>query len=186
MRAAAPDAVIAAWDVSPTMVEAARSRVAADGLDGVEVGCADVADLLPDKGAADAVIAINAVLSYLVTADHRRRSVRATFGLLRPGGALAAVVQQRNGRADWALWFALRGLAARTRTAHGGPGDRTNVQGDMKLLVHHYSRRELVRTFTGAGFTDLDVLSLRRWARGHGDRVPLRSPNPLMLTARRP
>ena len=186
VRSAAPEARILAWDVSPTMVEAARSYVDDARLEGVEVDSSDVADLSRSAGAADVVIAINAVLSYLTTPDHRHRSASAVFELLRAGGSLAVVVQQRNGRADWALWFALRSLATRLGLAPGGAGDRFNGQGRTRLLVHHYSKRELAQLFRAVGFADLHVQSLRQWSRGEGTRVPLRSPNPLMLLGRRP
>ena len=96
---------------------------------------------------------------------------------------MAIVVQQRNGRPDWATWFALRGLAARLGAATGEPGDRVNGHGEATLLVHHYGRAELRRMFQDAGFEHIAVESLRSWGRRAGEPVPLRSPNPLLMTA---
>lgn len=183
VRDVAPGAVIEASDISAPMIDACRRHVERTGLERIELSTAALADLSPDAGRADLVVAINAVLCYLTTDDERARGVAALADLVRPGGALAVVVQQRNGRPDWAAFFALRAVATRLGMAPGAPGDRRNDDGEAALLVHHYRPSELRTLLHGVGFTDVEILSLRAWGRRHGHRIRRRSPNPLLLTA---
>lgn len=183
VRAVAPEAEVFAWDISPAMVDRCRTFVDRAGLDGVHVEVGDLTDLEPAGTPADLVIGINAVCCYLTSRDARRRGATTMADLLRPGGAVAIVVQQRNGRPDWATWFALRALVARLGLAPGEPGDRVNGHGEDSLLVHHYGRGELRQMFTAAGFDTIHIESLRHWGRRAQEPVPLRSPNPLLMTA---
>ncbi|MFN7147890.1 MAG: class I SAM-dependent methyltransferase [Microthrixaceae bacterium] len=183
VRDIAPDAVIEASDISAPMIDACRRHVVRARLERVELSTAALEDLSPDAGRADLVVAINAVLCYLTTPRERERGVAALADLVRPGGTVAVVVQQRNGRADWAVFFALRGLATRVGLAPGATGDRRNHDGEAALLVHHYRPSELRALLLDVGFTDVEVVSLRAWGRRHGHRIRRRSPNPLLLTA---
>ncbi len=183
VRDVAPDAVIEASDISAPMIDACRRHVERAGLERIELATAALADLTPDAGRADLVVAINAVLCYLTTPQERERGAAALADLVRPGGTLAVVVQQRNGRPDWAVFFGLRALATRAGLAPGAPGDRRNDDGDAALLVHHYRPSELRALLHQAGFTDVQIVSLRAWGRRHGHRIRRRSPNPLLLTA---
>jgi SAM-dependent methyltransferase len=183
VRDVAPDAVIEASDISAPMIDACRRHVERTGMERIELSTAALADLTPDAGRADLVVAINAVLCYLTTPHERARGLSALADLVRPGGALVVVVQQRNGRPDWAAFFALRALATRVGLAPGAPGDRRNDDGEAALLVHHYRPSELRGLLHDAGFADVQVVSLRAWGRRHGHRIRRRSPNPLLLTA---
>jgi SAM-dependent methyltransferase len=185
VRAAAPDAELHAWDISEAMVDRCRRFVARSDLGAVHVRCGDLTDLPADVPPADLVVGVNAVCSYLTSATARARAAASMARLLRPGGAVAVVVQQRRGRPDWALWFAIRSFATRLRLAPGEPGDRINGHGDDRLLVHHYTARELRRMFHRAGFEEIELQSLRSWGRSRGRPVPTGSPNPLLLTAER-
>jgi hypothetical protein len=166
------------------MVQACREHVRAAGWDDVVVGRAAIEELQrPDGEAADVVVALGAVLGYATGAAARHRTMEVVAGLLRPGGALTAVVQQRHGRPDWALYFAVRSLLEHTPLLHDGVGNRRSRHGDGSVLFHHYDAEELSRLATGAGFDDVHVSSLRQWARERGARLPRRSPNPLILHA---
>jgi SAM-dependent methyltransferase len=184
VRAAAPEAAIVAFDISPAMVAAARRQVADAGLDGIEVHVGDIEDDPPrGERAADLVVATNAVLCYPIGTAARERAFAGLASLARPGAALMLVVQQRNGRPDWAAWFAGRTALARLGLLAGGPGDRRNERDGAALLVHHFGANELRRHLERAGFREPAVRSLRSWARTEGRPVPWRSPNPLVVTA---
>jgi SAM-dependent methyltransferase len=184
VRNAAPEAEILAFDISPAMVAAARREATDAGLDRVEVRVGDVAGEAPRaERAADLVVATNAVLCYPEGRAARERAFAGLASLARPGAGLMLVVQQRNGRLDWAVWFAARGVLARLGLVAGGPGDRRNVRDGAALLVHHFGAAELRGHLERAGFVDPTVRSLRSWARGEGRAVPRRSPNPLVVTA---
>lgn len=183
-RAAIPAVPIRAWDISEPMVEACRRHVVDQGLTDVDVGCRDLTELTAADGPADVVVLLNAVLCYLGDTDTRQQAAVALRALLRPGGTLAAVVHQPNGRPDWATWFAARGLLARLGLLPGGPGDRRIEHGEASMLFHHYRPAELVEMLGAAGMDDVRVQSLRSWARRTGHRIPRRSPNPLLILAR--
>jgi len=95
------------------------------------------------------------------------------------------VVHQRNGRPDWATFFALRALAARVGLTDGRAGDRRIRHDSRTMLFHHYTPAELRRLLGAGGFDDVRVRSLRSWARASGHRIPWRSPNPLLVVAAR-
>jgi SAM-dependent methyltransferase len=176
--------MIHAWDISEPMVQTCREHVRVNGWDDVVVGRAAIDELQrPDGEAADVVVALGAVLGYATDAAAREQAMAVIAGLLRPGGALTAVVQQRHGRPDWSLYFAARSLLERTPLLHDGQGNRRSRHGDGSVLFHHYDAPELSRLAAGAGFDDVRVTSLRSWARDHGARLPRRSPNPLILHA---
>lgn len=182
-RDAIPGVPIHAWDIAEPMVAACRRHIEQQGLSDISVGCRDVTALTSSDGPADVAVLLNAVLCYLVDEPTRRAAARALRSLLRPGGTVAAVVHQRNGRPDWAAWFAARALLCRAGIAAGVPGDRRIEHGDGSMLFHHYRPAELQRLFADAGFDHVRVRSLRRWAREEGHRIPLRSPDPLLVIA---
>ncbi len=173
-----------AWDISEPMVQACREHVVDSGWDDVVVGQAAIDELERPGGVpADVVIALGAVLGYGTDPPARRRTLAAIAALLRPGGGFTAVVQQRNGRPDWALYFAARSLLERTPWGSDGDGNRRSRHGSGSVLFHHYRAQELVDLVEAAGFTDVRVTSLRTWARSRDAHLPWRSPNPLILTA---
>lgn len=173
-----------AWDISGPMVQACQEHVAAAGWPDVKVGQAAIEDLeRPGGTPADVVVALGAVLGYGTDHAARRRTVAAIAALLRPGGGFAAVVQQRNGRPDWAVYFAVRSVLQHTPWVNDGDGNRRSRHGSGSVLFHHYGAGELAELVQEAGFVDVEVSSLRSWARRRGVRLPFRSPNPLILTA---
>jgi len=178
-----PSAHLHAWDVSGPMVEACRELVAQQGWGDVVVDQADVVELTAAAGPADLAILVNAVLCYVNTQERRVAAVSALHSVLRPGGALAIVVHQRNGRPDWAGYFALRALAVRFGLADGQAGDRRIRHDSRTMLFHHYTPGELRRLLAAGGFDEVHVRSLRSWARATGHRIPRRSPNPLLVVA---
>ena len=183
VRRAAPTARILAWDVAPGMVEACRRNLDGAGLGEVEVAARAAGDLAPDDGRAQLVVGLNAVLGYVVPAAERRRTVAALAAVLEPGGVLAAVVQQRRGRPDWAAWFLAHDALAAAHLIGSAPGDRWIGDDGPTVAHHHYTRRELVDLLAGAGIEPTRVGSLRRFVGPHGIRPPLRSPNPLVALA---
>lgn len=184
IRAITNARVIHAWDISEPMVQACRQHVTRSGWQDVIVNTSSIEDLeRPGGESADLVVALGAVLGYSTDESQRCRSVGRISSLLRDGGAFAGVVQQRNGRPDWALYFAARSLLERTPWCNHGIGNRRSRHGSGSVLFHHYTPAELIDLFAREGFTDVQVGSLRAWARQREATVPLRSPNPLVLTA---
>lgn len=178
-----PTARIAAWDISPQMVDACQGFVDRAGLRDVTVACRDVADLDAADGPADVVVLLNAVLCYVGPASARARAAAALRSVLRPGGTLAAVVHQPRGRPDWAAWFAARALLTRLGALPGASGDRRIRHGTESMLFHHFRPDEITDLLARSGFERTSVTSLRSWGRSTGHAIPLRSPNPLMVLA---
>jgi SAM-dependent methyltransferase len=184
VRTATHASLVRAWDISSPMVEACRARVQAEQWTDVVVEQAEVTTLRPQDGRhADLVVALGAVLGYGITAEDRRRAVDAIAGVLRPGGTLAAVVQQRNGRPDWAAYFAVLGVVRHAPWSDLGPGNRHSRHGDGAVVFHHYRPQEVRSLLERAGFGEVDVTSLKAWGRRTGSRIPATSPNPLLVTA---
>ena len=187
IRAAAPHARIRASDISEPMVEACRQFVERQGIANVVVELSDAADL--DRGdadeAADVVIALGAVLGYSTTPTLQRAVLTAFGALLRPGGSVVLVVQQRYGRPDWAAWFAGRAVLATVTGGHLGTttGNRASRHESSSVVFHHYTRSELRSQLAQSGFDDVAIMSLRQWGRADRRRIPLRSPNPLITIA---
>ena len=186
VRGILPDASIVAFDISEPMVEACKAFVASADLGDVHVELKDMLDLAESDGPADLIVLVNAVLCYVSGSADRARVFRGLCSVLRAGGSVAIVVHQRNGRPDWSTWFALRSIATRLRLAEGDAGDRRITHDRRSMLFHHFTRRELRRQMSQAGFTDVSITSLRSWARSTGNRIPLDSPNPLLISGRRP
>lgn len=184
IRDAAPDADIRAWDISSSMVEACRNTVRTQGLERIVVEQADVGDMSEAEPGADTVIALGAVLGYSTPSEQRESNFVKLRSLLRTHGTIAIVVQQRWGRPDWAAWLTVRSALAALGVVKGGPGDRLSRHGGEGILFHHYSRRELRRLCSAAGLENVRVESLRQWGRRQHLRVPLGSPNPLLVSAR--
>lgn len=184
VRASSEATAVYAWDISAPMVRACGEHAHARGWFDVHVGQRAVADVRPtDTAAADVVVALGAVLGYDTTPESRRRTARALADLSRPGAGLAAVVQQRYGRPDWGFYFAVRSAAGLMTARSASIGNRHSRHGSASVAFHHFTSRELNSLLTDAGFVDVSVTSLRSWARATGASVPLRSPNPLIVTA---
>jgi hypothetical protein len=74
-------------------------------------------------------------------------------------------------------------LLEQARLRRLGAGNRPSRHGDATVLFHHFTRRELTASLERASFSDLDVRSLRQWAKQHRLRLPRTSPNPLIAVA---
>lgn len=182
-RAAIPDTALTAWDISEQMVDACRDYITRTGMDNVVVRCKDLTRLSAEDGPADVAVLLNAVLCYLSTPDERESAFAALRRLVRPGGSICAVVHQPNGRPDWAAWFAARRAMTRMGMAQGAPGDRLITHGGRSMLFHHYRPSEITGLLRLNGFDAVNVRSLRSWARSTGKRIPVKSPNPLLVIA---
>ena len=183
VRALLAEAKISAWDVSEPMVRACAAFIQERGLTNITIGQADIVDLGSQVHKADLVVLLNAILCYVNTQQDRCRALLALHGLLRPGGTIAVVVHQPNSRPDWALWFGIRSMLCSLSLAEGSSGDRRISHGESTMLFHHFRPNELRRLLTDSGFEQIRIRSLRAWSRETGHRIPLRSPNPLMITA---
>ncbi|MEI7886856.1 MAG: class I SAM-dependent methyltransferase [Actinomycetes bacterium] len=183
IRRLLPDAQIAAWDVAEPMVLACTKFIEEQGLTNMSVAQADISDLGSQSAQADLAVMLNAIFCYVNTTEDRELALNSLHRLLRPGGTIAAVVHQRNGRADWAIWFGLRSLLTRVAAVAGAPGDRRISHGNSAMLFHHFRPNELRSLLSSAGFDHIEIRSLRAWSRETGHRIPLRSPNPLMVVA---
>jgi hypothetical protein len=184
IRRCTGDARIHAWDISEPMAEACRQHVHHEGLSGITVHHGAI-DQIPERvtDPADVIIALGAVLGYGTTPEGRRRDLRALRSSCRTGAGVAAVVQQRNGRPDWSLYFAVTSVMERARLRTRGGGNRASRHGSATVLFHHFGRRELTSALGEGAFAEIEVRSLRQWARARGSRPPLRSPNPLIAVA---
>ncbi|MEZ5321865.1 MAG: class I SAM-dependent methyltransferase [Microthrixaceae bacterium] len=182
IHAALPDAEIVGWDISEPMVDACRRRIADRSLDRCSAERGDVAELR-DGGPFDMLVAFNAALCYPQPAGRRAAAFANTAHLLRPGGVLMAVLQQRNARPDWALWFAARRAIRRIGLLRVDPDDHLSVLDGTAVPVHHYSPGELRRMAAEAGYAEVRIESIRAMGRRLGFAVPWRSPNPVVMTA---
>lgn len=190
IRTLAPDADLVGWDVAPPMIDACRRRIAEAGIRRCVVNVASI-DSVQVSEPFDVVVGLNAAYSYLADRSDRLRGFANTGDILRPGGVMAAVVQQRNGRPDWAVWFAARSLAARIGLLPPGSAPtHMSRLGTFAVAVHHSTPSELRRELEASGFDGVEIASLRMWAAGDrtaaSRRLPIRSPNPLIVLARRP
>jgi len=183
LRGLLPLATIHAWDVAEPMVQACAAFIQDQGLTNLSVGQADIADLGNHRPQADLVVLLNAILCYVTSKNDHKRALSAVHSLLRPGGTIAAVVHQRNGRPDWALWFAARSLLSAMSVVDGDAGDRRISHGSSTMLFHHFTPKELAVLLSNAGFEQVRICSLRNWSRRTGHGIPLQSPNPLLITA---
>lgn len=175
---------IHAWDISEPMVAGCEDLIRCAGWNDITVARASI-DEIPGlmEQPADAVIALAAVLCYIPLSTDRLATFRAMHAMCRPGGGLAAVVQQRHARPLWGAYFAYASLLERSGLRHRGEGNRPSSYGDVAVMLHHYGRHELDDLLHVAGFADRHIQSLRRWASSNHRRIPRRSPNPLIAVA---
>lgn len=182
IRRLAPGAEIRAFDIAEPMVAVCRERVRAAGLQ-VEVSTRSMSSLTSSDGPADVIVSLGAVLGCITPASERTAALRGAHRVLRPGGVLALVVNQRRGRPDWAIWFGLRDLVVRPFRAGDEAGDRYSGPPGRSSRHHHFTRRELRRALRSAGFKEAAMGSLRSRTRPSRQRPPARSPNPLVCLA---
>ncbi|MEX0768737.1 MAG: class I SAM-dependent methyltransferase [Microthrixaceae bacterium] len=183
IRALLPVAKIHAWDVAEPMVQACEALIQAQGMTNLSVGQADITELGKHRPHADLVVLLNAVLCYVTSLKEQLCAFEALHSLLRPGGTIAAVVHQRNGRPDWALWFAARSLLSACSLVKGSAGDRKISHGNSTMLFHHFTLKEVGSLLSTVGFEQVSMSSLRQWSKSSGHKIPLNSPNPLLVTA---
>jgi SAM-dependent methyltransferase len=153
-------------DLSEEMLRVARAKAQAAGVrvhrlkaNLVELDC--LADASFDYAAC-----LFSTLGMVAGAAERRRVVGHIHRLLRPGGKLVLHVHNRwfniwdpVGRA----WLWRDGLRALTGRTEGGDRVMPVHQGIAGLTLHLFTRREVVRLLSGAGFRVQEVrpVSLR-------------------------
>jgi ubiquinone/menaquinone biosynthesis C-methylase UbiE len=183
IRSVVHPARILAFDLSQPMVDACRRHIERHGWDDVTAERAAIDDAPVPDGSVDLVIALGAVLGYGRTTTERAAMVADLRRQCRQGAGLAVVVQQRYGRPDWSVYFTVSSLLTALSLRSVGSGNRVSRHGDAGTVFHHYSASELTGLLRDEGFDDVRAEPLRQWARRNGQRVPLRSPNPLLVTA---
>lgn len=129
-------------DIAPPMIDIARERVAALGLDNVDLAVADAAALpLPDA-CVDAVVSRFAFQAM----DAPGRAFAESLRVLRPGGRLAFSVFPAPERNPWAS-LAMRALA----DAVGAPPPGEQKPGMFALA----DEQHLLSLLASAGFADV-------------------------------
>lgn len=152
-------------DLSAEMLRVAADEAMSAGVP-VQLLHANIAELdgLADRS-FDAVACLFSTLGMVMGGATRRRAIAHAFRLLRPGGRFILHVHNlwfnawdRAGRA-WLLRDRLRAWTG------GAGGDRVMPvhQGIAGLTLHLFTRREICRMLTDAGFRLLEVrpISLR-------------------------
>ena len=140
--AVSPGGRVILTDIAPPMIDIARERTAALGLDNVDLEVADAAALpLPDAG-VDAVVSRFAFQAM----DDPGRAFAESLRVLRPGGRLAFSVFPAPERNPWAS-LAMQALA----DAVGAPPPGEQKPGMFALA----DEQHLLSLVAGAGFTDV-------------------------------
>jgi SAM-dependent methyltransferase len=146
-------------DLSGPMLQAARAKVAAAGIESllVQANLVDLTCLAPAH--FDFAACLFSTLGMVLGAAERRRVVDNVYRLLRPGGRFILHVHNR--------WFNAWDKAGRRwllrnwmRSWAGQPlGDRVMPvhQGIAGLTLHLFTRREAVQLLRGAGFQVREV-----------------------------
>jgi len=131
-------------DLSQAMLDVAKQK-AADARVVIETLKANLVDLDAVPAASfDYAACLFSTLGMIRGADNRQQFLRRVRRMLKPGGVF--VLHAHNARYRFG-----RGLGKRGPE----PGDRTmpQIRGGADLTLHHYTRRELVRAVTEAGFS---------------------------------
>src|SRR5262249_33843220 len=153
-------------DLSEEMLRVAGERTADAGVT-VHLLKANLVELdcLADQS-FDHAACLFSTLGMVAGAGQRRRVLEHVHRLLRPGGKFVLHVHNRwfnfwdpQGRS----WLLRNCLEAALGRAEGGDRVMPPHQGIAGLTLHLFTRREVVRLLTAAGFRILDVqpLSLR-------------------------
>jgi SAM-dependent methyltransferase len=145
-------------DLSPETLRIVGDKATSLGLDIPRVQ----ANLVELDGIAnqtfDYAACLFSTLGLIEGKAHRRRFLGHVYRLLRPGGVFVLHVHNR--------WFHLWSRAGRRllrQNLFGGDFLMPAHQGIGEINMHLYTRREMVRELTGAGFRIRDVhpISLR-------------------------
>ena len=155
-----------AVDLSPEMLKVLGDKTAALGL-AIPRLCANLVDLsmLADQS-FDHAACLFSTLGLIVGADARQRVVEHAFRLLRPGGVFVLHVHNR-----WFNFWTAHGRSLLIREVaaswlgRGAAGDYLMPphQGVGRLMIHLFTRREIVQLLRSSGFEIVEVrpLSLR-------------------------
>ncbi|MBX6332211.1 MAG: class I SAM-dependent methyltransferase [Gemmatimonadaceae bacterium] len=184
IRAACPDARIAASDIAPAMVAACKRNLEAWGCaTNVDVCCAPARSLRADRGRAELVTALSNVLTYVTPRAERVSMLSAIHALLHPGGALVGTVHHRWGQPAKSAYFLMQAAATAARLSDTEPGERlTSFEGATRHL-HYFTRGELLALFAETGFEVKLLESLRTLSRQHGQSYPATGDNNLVYVA---
>ncbi|MPZ14679.1 MAG: methyltransferase domain-containing protein [Chloroflexi bacterium] len=149
-RRVLPDGAAIGVDVSPPMLDLARKRAAAAGLDRVEFRRADAQTHTFDEGRFDAVISRNGLMFFGDPHAAFTNLARA----LRPGGRITFVAPQGADRSEWIM------VAGAAAAPHVGipQGLAPNAPGPYGLVDPDRTRGIL----QGAGFADVGIEELTR------------------------
>jgi len=147
----APSGQVVGVDISAAMLAPARQRVAAAGLDNVELLQADAQLHAFEAASFDAVISRFGMMFF--------EDPQAAFGnlahALRPGGRLVFACPQEPLKSEWVAVAFRAAIAAVGRTPDLGPpvapGPFALADGDL-----------LTRLLTGAGFRDVTLETVTR------------------------
>jgi SAM-dependent methyltransferase len=163
-------------DLSSEMLAVARDKAAAENVI-IHLLQANLTELDCLASATfDYAACLFSTLGMVMGRPHRQRAVEHVFRLLRPGGRFILHVHNRwfnfwdrPGRA-WLLRNGLgsllracvSSLTLRVGVGKGETGDRVMPphQGIAGLTLHHFTRREVIRLLTRAGFRILEVQPL--------------------------
>ena len=169
VRQAFPDARIIASDIAPKMIDACIMNLEKWGCNsGVELKCCPASLLVADAEAADLVIALNNMLTYVTPKSERHKTFHAFRSILRPGGLLIGTVHHRWGKPVKSGYFLLQLIAHATRLSSQELGDHIGGFAGLSTLRHYYTAGELRALLSTTGFVPLMTLSLASLARQVG------------------
>ena len=156
-RYAMAGAVPTGVDLTPRHVELANAHLAALGLEG-SAGIGD-GERLPHPDASFDRVSSNGVLHHTPDMPAALREVRR---VLRPGGRATIIVYNRDSLHYWVHQFLTRGVLMggliRERSMAGVLSSGVEYSSiDARPLVRVYSRRQLRRMMSEAGFADVQI-----------------------------
>ena len=130
-------------DLSEAMLDVVREKAEREGLkiDRLKANLVEL-DALPDAG-FDYAACLFSTLGMIRGCDNQARFLNHVRRILKPGGAFVLHAHNAGYRFGWGIG-----------KAGAEPGDRTMPQhrGGADLTLHHFTRRELVRHLSAAGF----------------------------------
>lgn len=177
---------ITATDIAENMIKKAKENLKEWNLqDKVTLHVADATKFKATENSFELVTFMNCILNYVKDKNNRYTIFKTANDILTSNGVVIGVVHNQVGTPQKTIYFLLRRILK--PFLKNEPGNRITGFKGFKFGAYYFTKKDLHKHLSDAGFTNIDIKSLEEYSKDNNQKYNrLKGYNNLIFFATKP